>query len=461
MIFAIAAAFVLLSGRLYRLNAGYTIVLFVMVLLFLPVWLKNNRKAGVEKARLLDAEIYMEQLLYAFSRQGQLSASLKDILQLFPEGDMHQVLEQAVHTVLHDYEKEDALKCGLQQIEDRYPNDRLRMIHRFLYQAEIHGGEYEGVLLLLLKDLNHWKMRMDAYRKECAKVKRNVCTAIGIAWVICMVAGYLLPERLDMEQSGIRMMSTVLFAFFLMLIYTRTDQRLAVDWLRHGYKKPDQKLEKKYQDYVDDTGEKIPAASLILSVVPLLAGMVALGIQAWTGVVLCGMLFFFFLNQHKIGRRLAGRRLKREIEIAFPQWLMELSLLLQTNNVQVAIAETMPQAPYVLRPALGEFWQQITAQPESVQPYLDFLKAFSLPQVQAAMKMLYGVSAGNGGNELQQMEELIVRNQQLMRRSEELYDEDAMAGMYLLFLSPAVAGAGKLLCDMTLFLFTFFTQVSV
>ena len=55
MIFAIAAALVLLSGRLYRLNAGYTIVLFVMVLLFLPVWLKNNRKAGVEKARLLDA----------------------------------------------------------------------------------------------------------------------------------------------------------------------------------------------------------------------------------------------------------------------------------------------------------------------------------------------------------------------------------------------------------------------
>jgi len=42
-----------------------------------------------------------------------------------------------------------------------------------------------------------------------------------------------------------------------------------------------------------------------------------------------------------------------------------------------------------------------------------------------------------------------------------LAHEDALAGMYLLFLAPALAGGMKLLVDMTIFMLTFFTQASV
>lgn len=105
--------------------------------------------------------------------------------------------------------------------------------------------------------------------------------------------------------------------------------------------------------------------------------------------------------------------------------------------------------------------KQIEKNPESPDPYLNFLKEFERPQIQAAMKMLYALSVGNGGSEREQLEELIARNQNLMNQAEELMREDALAGMYLLFLTPALAGGMKLLVDMTIFLFAFFAQAAV
>lgn len=46
----------------------------------------------------------------------------------------------------------------------------------------------------------------------------------------------------------------------------------------------------------------------------------------------------------------------------------------------------------------------------------------------------------------------------LMEQAEALKNEDALAGMYLLFLAPALIGAVKLIVDMTIFLLAFFVQ---
>ena len=172
-------------------------------------------------------------------------------------------------------------------------------------------------------------------------------------------------------------------------------------------------------------------------------------------------LLLFCLYQHKIGHFLAKRKLSREIEKAFPHWLMELSLLLQTDNVQVSISRTLSHAPKVLLPALKELIEKLDREPEAAEPYLDFLKEFSNPQIQAAMKMLYAISAGNGGNEKEQLQELIARNQNLMNQAEEMAHEDALAGMYALFLTPSLAGGAKLLVDMTIFMLAFFQHAAV
>lgn len=459
-------AFAVTSGciglcLLYQLDVGYIVAMVILCLCFLPRWLKNHEKNRNEKKRLSDAQTYMEQLLYAFMRHGSLATALQEVIVLFPDGSMHEILTKAIHLIMHDFEQEDALRSGLLVIEEEYENERLSSIHRFLYKVEMVGGSYDGVTSLMLKDLSVWQKRMDSFQSDCKQAKNNVSIAIGVALFICMVTNYILPDRIDMAGNQVRMISTVILLAALMLIYTKADKRLSVNWLKHGYPKNSQSMRKRYERLLSYDEKKEQKSSILMAAVPFLIGVIAACKANLPLAFLTIFLMIFLLHQHKIGHYLAKKNLIREIGKAFPQWLMELSLLLQIDNVQVSIAKTMKHAPEVLKPALVKFQDAILKNPESVQPYLDFLKEFSLPQVQSAMKMLYAVSAGTGGNESEQLTELIDRNQTLMNQAEELINEDALAGMYVLFLVPALAGAVKLMIDMTIFLLTFFTQVSV
>ena len=451
----------ILLGMAYQLTMPFIGIMIFLTALFLPGWIRNYCKRKYEARRLMDAQIYMEQLLYGFERQGKILTALQEIMPLFPQGAMHETLQQAVNTILYDLKEEDSLLSGITIIEDEYQNERLYTIHRFLYKVEMIGGDYEGIIALLLKDLSGWRTRMELYQKQCKREKSNVLIAIGIALFICMITNYILPAKVGIANNMICMISTVGVMLILLFTYTQMDKRLAVNWLLYGYCQKNNMQEKRYHRFLSYNQKKEQKSGILFATIPMLILVYTIKQEAWVAAIICTFLIIFLLNQHKIGHYLLKKNLEKELEKAFPQWLMELSLLLQVDNVQVAITKTMHRAPSILQPALHEFQDGISKNPESVNPYLDFLKEFSLPQIQSAMKMLYAISAGNSGSEQEQLEELIARNQQLMNRAEVLMDEDSLAGMYLLFLSPAVAGAMKLICDMTVFLITFLGQVTV
>ncbi len=456
--YAAAELICLCICRLYVLPVPCGIFMGVILLAFLPKWRANRRKCILEDKRLTDAQIYMEQLLYAFMRQQKLLSAIEEVLILFPEGNMHKTLQSAMHMIRYDYEEEDVMERELKKIEDAYENDRLHTIHTFLYKVERIGGECDGMITLLLRDLNGWRKRMDIYRGDCKKARHNVVIAIFVALFVCFTANSILPARIDISDSGVRIGSTIIFMVTLLFIYTRMDKKLAVNWLMHGADDGAYGLADKYNSYLAYDEKKERRLSVCLSLLPIAVTVFFLSKQSFLAAAIAACVSIILFYQHKIGHALAKKNLSREIEKAFPKWLMELSLLLQIENVQVSIAKTVPTAPEVLRPALEDFQKKITANPEEALPYLEFLKEFSLPQIQSAMKMLYAISMGNGGNEREQTAELVERNMNLMEQAEALKNEDALAGMYLLFLAPALIGAVKLIVDMTIFLLAFFVQ---
>lgn len=59
------------------------------------------------------------------------------------------------------------------------------------------------------------------------------------------------------------------------------------------------------------------------------------------------------MTQHIIGHKLAIKTVKREIEKKFSNWLLELALLMQSNNVHVSIFLTInDDTPAILKPEL-------------------------------------------------------------------------------------------------------------
>ena len=75
------------------------------------------------------------------------------------------------------------------------------------------------------------------------------------------------------------------------------------------------------------------------------------------------------------------------------------------------------------------------------------------------MKMLYSISEGTGGDVTAQIGDIIRRNQALTDRADRLKNEDAMAGMYALFLAPQITGGFKLAVDMVLLFIVYMARL--
>ncbi|MCR5055053.1 MAG: hypothetical protein K6A69_09445, partial [Lachnospiraceae bacterium] len=161
----------------------------------------------------------------------------------------------------------------------------------------------------------------------------------------------------------------------------------------------------------------------------------------------------------RVAKRASMKSLSRAIEAEFPKWLMEVSLLLQTENVQVSIFRSYEDAPKLLQPALKELIYQLRKHPTELMPYVNFLAEFGLSDVRSAMKMLYSLSEGTGGDAERQIEDIIRRNQEMFDRAEKIRNEDKLSGMYALFLAPQVTGGLKLIVDMMLLLTIYLSQM--
>ena len=234
---------------------------------------------------------------------------------------------------------------------------------------------------------------------------------------------------------------------------------MATDWLEAKHTLTDKQIEEYYNKVVNYNEESSTKKATITAVIMFVFGVImSLFTQPYMiglGAVFAIVLFF----KPKLSYKSAKKALETEIAIKFPQWLMEISLQLQSNNVQVAVFNSIPTAPTVLKKDLRKMQAALDKQPESVIPFLDFMKEFDVPEIQSSMKMLYSISSGTGGDPKKQIAEIIRRNNMLLDKSEKNAFDAAFAGLYGLFMAPAIVGSGKLLIDMMVFFVLFMGQM--
>lgn len=407
------AAFAALAAGafLFRLRVWGCLVCAVLFAVICCLWSRILREEKRQQVRLQEVQLYLEQLLYSFLQHQKILTALEDVRPLFREGQMGLCLDRAIAHIRQDYDSNVEEQLSL--IAEEYDNDRLKNIHGYLLQVEQRGGDYEASIEFLLEDLRSWSERIRVHQADCRKYKRNVWIAVCLSVLVCAITNSLLPGDMSIEKTAVCQTSGTLMLCLDMLILLRTAKRTCRNWLR----------EKTYE----------PGGS---------------------------RRQYMYCKTHRNPKSMLYRRsLRRKMLRAFPQWLMDISLLLQTENVQVALYRTGEKAPEVLRPAISEMMEELQQNPESLEPYLNFLKDYDLPDVTAAMRMLYALSNGGYGSGEKQLSQILTRNQELLDKAERSRNEDALAGLYGLFLAPALTGAGKMMVDMTVFLVVFLAQV--
>ena len=155
-------------GLLFQLKAAnFSIIMFAMVLV-LPIFIISTYKRMYEQKRFADVATYMEQLLYSFQKNGKVAAALKETRELFEDGQMGQLIDEALGCInAGTAEGTWVLREALEIIEKPYACSKIHMVHELLLSNEEYGGEMEDAVQLLLTDIELWKRR--GYRLQAEK----------------------------------------------------------------------------------------------------------------------------------------------------------------------------------------------------------------------------------------------------------------------------------------------------
>jgi hypothetical protein len=247
--------------------------------------------------------------------------------------------------------------------------------------------------------------------------------------------------------------------YAMMSLYCKADKKTSINLLASVEARSEDKQLKKYVKITTwDEAKEVKASAVwtaIVAVMTLLLWLVfKKEVIAIVGVVICIIMLF----QHKLDYRLTFKSILDDIRLAFPRWMIEMSLLLQTESVQVALVKSYNEAPGVLKPELELLMQRLRETPEASAPFLDFFGDFALKDIQSAMKMLYSIQAGQGGDPDVQIADIIERNNQMLEVTERKIADNAMAALDAQFLAPLLITGGKLMVDMMVFLLNSFTQ---
>ena len=458
MIYAFGVVIVYFLHVLLKLNEEMTLLLLLFVAFMLPFHQKHYSQAKENQTRFFEVSLYLDTLLYAFVKEQKVDLAVRDVSLTLPEGKMKALAKGAYAHMNMAFNQVEVVETALRRVEKEYSCRRMKDIHQFMTHVEYYGGEIEKPVNLLLADKSRWEQRIQKAIAERNKQIVDVILSVVASLIICGAMMYLPVGNMDISKEPVVQLCTLLVVMMDVLIIYRAQRYLNVDWIQLQFTEDDTYYSKKMERFRSYNARKEKALSVLLGVSGSIATIIALVMkEEWIAVGGMG-LTLFFLEQHKVGRKLEIRNLTKEIKYAFPNWLLDLVLLLQSENVQVALQKSLAHVPGVLREEVYLLTERLKMEPESSMPYHAFLKDFAIPEVHSAMGILYSISIGDSGNADKQISELVDKNLELLDTAEMEKLRASSSGLYALFLLPVVVASFKLIVDMVYMLF-FFIQL--
>ncbi len=460
MFYFIAFIIIYILHVLLKLQVGFCIALFLFGIVMIPLHKKRYRKAKENKKRFLEVSLYLDTILYAFVKEEKVDLAIRDAAATLPNGDMKELTRQALEYLNMTFDKTEVLEESLGLIEEVYPCKRIHDVHQFMTHVEYYGGEIEKPVSLLLADKNRWERRVKENIAERKKQMTDIILSVIASLLICGAIIYMPVMDIDISGELLVQLGAVVVVVINDLIIYQGQKHLAVDWIRLQLTEEEDYYVQKMTEFQNYDEEKEKKKSILFGCIScVFVGIFFLMGQKIMVIVMLLMTLFLFY-QHRVGKHVLERKLTKEIKYAFPNWLLDLVLLLQSENVHVALQKSQEHVPGVLRKELSLLLERLEMEPESSEPYHKFLQEFSIPEIHSAMGILYSLSNGNSGNADRQIGELVEKNLELLDMTEKELLKEASSGMYLLFLLPVVVASFKLILDMA-FMMIRFVQIPI
>lgn len=401
MIFCYAALLFIavILGMLFELKPVYLMFVGIVYLLFVPQLLYNQKKQSYELRRFNDINAYMSQMAQSFAGSGNILNSLNETADTFPSGRMNDTLKKAIVILNEETDVDKAVEDAFYLIEERYGCEKLKNLHEFLLMAQNRGGNCETEFAILEKTRIAWENAISKYRNDAVGVRNGSTVLYGLMLLLCIIIMNAFPNELSIiGMKFIQSVNAVMLALFV-VFFTMLDTRINGSLLRNPQFISKETAENYFSTMQGTVSGKerqkyIMYPIITAFIVVLVFFMNPSPVTAAVGIV----LIIFTMSMEKIVFAVTLSVLKGEIRKAFPKWLFDIMLRIQKESVDSAILNSAKSAPPVLQAELNRICHIIRKKPGDPDAYMSFLADFNILQIETAMRKLYSLSVGTGGN---------------------------------------------------------------
>lgn len=410
--------FFIVTAFLCGLKLQALIVVGVCSACMIPVLIRRKKKEEEQKRKLEESAFYMEQLIYSFRRNHKIPAALRDLSHI-TEGNLKNYIVEALEKLESDYDEENLFQRAFLHMESEYGHHLMHVLHTFLIRVEEQGGDCTLALQLFLNQLRDWKKNQKTFSGRKKSIQSRLVLAVILSCLICMAVVRMMPAATGVTDLVAYQICTGMgLVIFQMLYIVFSGMSAGIGLEKTGISensRESRQIEKLYSR-LDSPMH---------------------GMRYWNTV----------------------RRLEQEIRIHFPEWMFDMILRLQTENVQTAVAHSLDGAPEVLVRPLYQLMKKQQNDPVSIQPYLEFLKEFSLPEIHAVMLQLYAIN-DMGRDEIQeQIYAMLDQNRHLADTAFELKSDSILSWMGMLAAVPMLVSVIVLVVNLSLMLFSFLGEM--
>lgn len=387
----------ILLGLGMQLQWQYVLVGTIVCFFQVPGLYFHYKKSAYERKRFDEVNAYLSHMAQAFVGNGKILQALKETRKVFPGGNMYKLILQASNYIEAAYDVELAEQEALAMIAEEYECERVHTLHDFLLKAESRGGSCEAEFKLLESIRQLWEKNTLKYRNTLSMARNLVVFEYLLLVLVCIFMLYQFPEELSIIHLPlIQGLNTFLIAGFF-FVFCRMDKKLGISLLKDR-KRMNQRQAEKRLNYVENFyGKSALLRQLPFALAELVFVLILYGWGRNKLWLIFGLLVFLVILVWKYGKYfLTVYSIKAEVKAVFPEWLFDVLLLMQSENVTVALFKSIERAPEILKRDLKEMKAELEEQPLSSDAFLSFLAEFQIPEVENTMRKLYALNLGKG-----------------------------------------------------------------
>lgn len=399
----------------FALAPKYWVFIIFTSLFFAPVLMVEYLRDKNEQKKFYDINSYAQQFISGMQLKHKIIPAIENTIFTFPTGKMHDTLLGALRYIENSSNPLRAQTEALYYIDNTYPNMQTPMIHDFAKRIEITGGDFETEMNLLNEKREKWEKRIEHEQNQTKVSLVGAVIMYLVMLLVCLLILHALPPELDIKDYGFVQVAEMLVIMGLYPFLYSCIKNHRKGWMQSETMMSEEQA-KEALDYLDNFNPKVERKK------GYIAGMIAIVITILLFVLTRNFYVIIFglilttlgFNIHNIIKIVTLKKVQKEMTRAMPKWLFDVCLCMQKVNIVESIERSIKSAAPILRRDIEQFLAELNKNPNAVDPYLNFLLPYGIPNVNATMRALLSIQNGTGGDTNMQMQQLIKHSLNLL-----------------------------------------------